>query len=208
MSEVHTINFKKMNDEKKNVSTNGAYQNEDVLWHQHSNKLLIELMKYFISTTPVIDIGCGHNWYANVLKVLGYSALGVDRTWFPGVDVILDITNLVKESIDKRFIDGAPAKWNVLSLEVGEHIPAELAGKYLDNVCNFGGDVCMSWAVKGQKGIGHINCQNNDWVINEMYQRGYVLNHAKTAALRHAVRDCHCSWFVHTLMYFIPREKE
>ena len=189
----------------KNSTLNGAYQNEDVLWHQHSNKLLIELMKYFVSTTPVIDIGCGHNWYANVLKVLGYSAIGVDRTWFPGVDEILDITIPLKESIEKRFIDGAPEKWNVLSLEVGEHIPSNLSENYLNNVCDFGGDILLSWAVPGQAGIGHINCQPNEWVISKMWDRGYKIDYDKTKALRMSVAACHCSWFQNTLMYFTKK---
>ena len=189
----------------KNSTLNGAYQNEDVLWHQHSNKLLIELMKYYPSTTPVIDIGCGHNWYANVLKVLGYSAIGVDKTWFPGVDAILDITIPLKESIEKRFIDGAPEKWNVLSLEVGEHIPSNLSSNYLNNVCDFGGDILLSWAVPGQAGIGHINCRPNEWVINEMWERGYKIDTHKTQLLRGAVANCHCSWFQNTLMYFTKK---
>lgn len=60
----------------------------------------------------------------------------------------------------------------------------------------------MSWAIEGQAGIGHINCRNNDWVINQMKIRGYKLAYNKTESLREAVKDCHCTWFKNTLMYF------
>lgn len=183
-------------DETKNVANNGGYTSEDVLWHQHSNHLLIELMKHFKKDVAVLDLGCGHNWYSNTLKFLGYDSMGVDSVKLQGVDVIADITD---GQMQKLF--GA-LKRNVLSLEVGEHIPAELADGYLDNVCMFGGDVCISWAVPGQAGIGHINCQDNKWVIEQMYKRGYAIQPARTEALRAAVANCHCSWFKNTLMYF------
>jgi len=190
------------NTAEKNIGLNGAYQQDDVIWHQHSNKLLVELLNHFTKEVPIIDLGCGHNWYANTLKVLGYRAIGVDNAWYPSLDARVDITIPIKPFIQVPIINSIPEKWNVLSLEVGEHIPSELAAGYLDNVCSFGGDVCMSWAVKGQPGIGHINCQDNFWVISEMNNRGYAIDHIKTACLRHAVRDCHCSWFTNTLMYF------
>lgn len=191
-------------DTNKNEDVNGAYQNEDVLWHQHSNKLLIKLMEYFKPGVPVVDLGCGHNWYSNTLKFLGYDSTGVDAVRLNGIDHCLDVTN-PNEFIDSRLF--LPEPYNVISLEVGEHIPANKAEGYFKTLTSFQGDICMSWAVKGQPGIGHINCQNNDWVINEMYLRGYAIDHLKTAELRHAVRDCHCSWFKNTLMYFIPRVK-
>jgi hypothetical protein len=60
----------------------------------------------------------------------------------------------------------------------------------------------MSWAVPGQAGIGHINCRSNEWVIEQMAKRGYRFNEERTASLREAVKNCHCSWFRNTLMYF------
>ena len=88
------------------------------------------------------------------------------------------------------------------SFEVGEHIPAEMSDAYRDNLARFGGDILMSWAVPGQAGIGHINCQTNDWVIEEMRKRGYKINWPETQRLRLVMQDCHCTWFRNTLMYF------
>ncbi|HXP49877.1 MAG TPA: hypothetical protein VN922_07990, partial [Bacteroidia bacterium] len=69
---------------------------------------------------------------------------------------------------------------------------------------SFKGDIIMSWAVEGQAGIGHINCRNNYWVVEQLKKRGYKLDEEKTLSMRLAVADCHCSWFKNTLMYFTP----
>lgn len=115
----------------KNVATNGGYQNEDVVWHQHSNKLMVKILEYFKKDIPVIDLGCGHNWYCGVLSYLGYSAIGVDSVRLKGVDIIADVTNYFLINENK----------NVISLEVGEHIPNELSYKYLNTLTSFGGDI-------------------------------------------------------------------
>ena len=183
-----------MENQNKNLDTNGGYQNEDVIWHQHSNKLMLKILEYFSKGIPVIDLGCGHNWYCGVLEHFGYDAQGVDSVKLKGVDIIADITNPL---IVRRFM-------NVISLEVGEHIPNNLSSNYLDNLTSFKGDIIMSWAIEGQDGIGHINCRNNDWVIEQMKLRNYKLDEVKTLSMREAVADCNCSWFRNTLMYFTP----
>jgi hypothetical protein len=172
---------------------NGGYDLEGVIWHQHSNKLMVKILEYFTKDVPVIDLGCGHNFYVSVLNYAGYSAFGFDQAYMGSMhSAVKDITIPIHSSTKK----------NVISLEVGEHIPKELTEGYLNNVAGFKGDVIMSWALPGQAGVGHINCQPNSWVITEMANRGFKLDQEKTNSLREAVNGCHCSWFKNTLMYF------
>lgn len=186
----------------ENTPITGGYDAEGVIWHQHSNKLMVKILEYFSKDLPVMDMGCGHNFYVSVLNYVGYRAWGTDlvylgsKYFIPG-----DVTIPRSESMKNL------EKINVISLEVGEHIPAEKSDDFLDNLVSFGGgDILMSWAVPGQAGHGHINCQTNEWVIDKMFTRGYELDHEKTKSLREAVQDCHCSWFRNTLMYFTPIE--
>lgn len=175
----------------------GGYDLEGVIWHQHSNKLMVKILELFPKDIPVIDLGCGHNFYVSVLKYAGYEAIGIDMT-------DLGSKHFLQKDLTKFPLFNTK-DWklsNVISLEVGEHIPYDLHGGYIDNLCSFGEDIIMSWATKGQPGVGHINCQNNDWVISQMLKRGYQLNSQKTKELRSAVDGCHCSWFKNTLMYF------
>jgi hypothetical protein len=187
---------------KINMKTeNGAYDLEGVIFHQHSNKLMVEILKLWPDKNiPVIDLGCGHNFYINVLRYAGYvDVLGVDNVPLRSVDVIMDIT----KPIHHPSVDGIRVKLRrVISLEVGEHVPANLSDAYLDNLTSFGGDIIMSWAIPGQSGVGHINCQTNGWVVEQMAKREYEINYEKTKQLRVAVNGCHCSWLINTLMYF------
>ncbi len=177
----------------------GGYGDEGVLWHQHSNLLMRKILELWDNkTTPIIDFGCGHNWYVSVFNYYGYRAYGIDMVdlgskYFTSWDITQGFLFEIKNP------DG---NVNVLSLEVGEHIPAEFADVYLDNLTKYPGDIILSWAVPGQEGIGHINCQSNEWVIEQMAKRGYKLHAEHTAALREEVKFCHCNWFQNTLMYF------
>lgn len=174
---------------------NGGYDLEGVVWHQHSNMLMKKILEYFSKDISVIDIGCGHNFYVSVLNYAGYNAIGCDMVdlgskYFFQADITKPIT------VDKYR--------NVISLEVGEHVPENKSNEYLNNITRFGGDVLLSWAVPGQDGIGHINCQSNEWVIAQMNDRGYSIDLVKTMELRSAVNSCHCNWFRNTIMYFAP----
>lgn len=182
------------------MNNNGSYDLEGVIWHQHSNKLMVEILKLWPEKEiPIIDLGCGHNFYINVLRYAGYKdVMGVDNVNLRSVDVVADITG-------KSFLVGLNAGQivrRVISLEVGEHIPAHLSDAYLDNLTSFGGDIIMSWAIPGQAGVGHINNRSNEWVINQMARRHYAINAGKTKQLRTAVIGCHCDWFLNTLLYF------
>ena len=86
-----------------------------------------------------------------------------------------------------------------MSLEVGEHIPREHEQTFLDNVCRYANElIVLSWAVEGQAGLGHVNCRNNDYIVEQMRQRGYVLDDT-TSKLREAAQ---VPWFKDTLMVF------
>ena len=179
---------------------NGAYDLEGVIYHQHSPRLMKKILELWPNKkVPVIDIGCGLNYYISVLIYAGYRGFGVDLVDLGSKNFHLaDVT----KPIPYTYLD---ENTNVISLEVAEHIPYDKCFTYLDNVASFGGDVIMSWAIPGQAGHNHINCQSNEWVESEMDKRGYRLDLELTNELRVAVAECHCSWFKNTLMYFKPK---
>lgn len=179
----------------------GAYDLEGVIWHQHSNRLMKKILELWPDKHRRIrDLGCGHNFYISVLSyagygdVLGYDLVDLGSKHFRKVDVTSEMEIMMI----------TPA--NVLSLEVGEHIPARFSGAYIHNLTKVanGGDIIMSWAIPGQAGYGHINCQDNGSIEEQMKNRGYRMDIQKTAQLRQAVYDCHCSWLKNTLMYYTP----
>lgn len=92
----------------------------------------------------------------------------------------------VKRADLSRPVD-APADW-VLSLEVGEHVPAVHERAYLDNLAkNARVAIVLSWAVPGQPGHGHVNAKSGEEVERLLNERGFYLDRVDTAEIRASV---------------------
>jgi hypothetical protein len=144
------------------------------------------------------DLGCGNGRYCAVFKAYGWPVVhgyeGTQRIISLGIyeDIfILDLTI-------KRWVE-IPYDL-VMCLEVGEHIPKKYEQIFIDNVCDFAiKDLILSWGIPGQGGKGHVNEQPNDYVVNELYRRGFRYDKGRTRDLR-----AHSSlkWFKDTIMVF------
>ena len=88
----------------------------------------------------------------------------------------------------------------VLSLEVGEHIPADREDVFFLNLIrNARKYIALSWAVEGQCGNGHVNCRSNYYIISRMEKHGFYENRIVSQYLRsHATYW----WFKNTIMFF------
>ena len=62
-----------------------------------------------------------------------------------------------------------------------------------------GGTLVLSWAVVGQGGFGHVNCQNNDYVIRLFEGMGYTYDQENSANLR---KVSSLPWFPNTVLVF------
>lgn len=133
----------------------------------------------------VVDLGCGTNEY-------GFD-LGVDgNPESPDGVLIADLTRPLRLPV---------FDW-VVCLEVGEHIPLELAPALFNNIHRLGREgAVVSWAVPGQQGRGHINCQPNSWVEERM--SGYRVDREAAAALRAAAG---WFWFKDTIQVFVKAQ--
>jgi hypothetical protein len=95
-----------------------------------------------------------------------------------------------------------PVAGNVISLEVGEHIPSQYQDIYIDNItkhCN--NYLITSWAVRGQAGFGHVNCLDNHEIIPEIEKRGFKLMEKETQEVR-SINLSEAPWFKNTLLIF------
>merc|ERR1712232_735510 len=72
----------------------------------------------------------------------------------------------------------------VLSKEVGEHIPKEGEGAFMDNLVRLaqpnGGRIILTWSHPGQGGHGHVNEQPKEYIIEQMEKRGVRFNKRAT----------------------------
>ena len=167
---------------------------------QHCNdvSLGVALTSFFKNeqATSIVDLGCGMGYYVKIFRENNLNANGFDGNpntpeLTNGVCNILDLSSPV--NFDK------PCDW-VMSLEVGEHIPKEYEDIFINNLHKnnkFG--IVLSWAVKGQYGHGHVNCQNNDYIKNKMCSLGYRNDIISEEYLRN---KSSLGWFKNTIMVF------
>lgn len=174
----------------------GIYTAEDVeCGHLFSPRLCKAITNIFKTDIPIIDLGCGLGTYVDEYNTLGYKAIGVD-----GISVSTHSNNIFIHDLTKPL--DLNLKGNVICLEVGEHIPAEFESILLNNIFNHCSQyIVLSWAVENQIGIGHINCKNNDYVINKFIQNNFIYEEQLTQYLRSDIEDC-CNYFRSTLMVF------
>lgn len=164
--------------------------------HEFDESLAKAMVHLFGFAESVVDIGCGNGEYTRHFINCGIRCKGFDGN--PNTPLITN--NICKVMDFSQPVD--IGKFHlVLSLEVGEHIPAEYEQIFIDNlVKSSSGIIALSWAVEGQPGIGHVNCRNNDYIIKELEKRGfeYVANPSGYLRAKSTL-----PWFKNTLMVFI-----
>jgi len=98
-------------------------------------------------------------------------------------------------------ICGAPYDW-VVSIEVGEHIPAERMSTFLDNLVMLAKvGIVLTWAIPGQGGLRHVNELSNDAIVQEMSKRGMKYQEDISLTLRKSAHKN--GWLRKTSMVFI-----
>lgn len=139
--------------------------------HVHSQKVSDWVINFLSNEkeTIIYDFGCGMGTYLSDLHNNGFKHLvGVEM--FPPKN---DYEFVIKsQNLSESF--SYENKGNVISLEVGEHLPPHHMDTYLDNITSHCSNyLIISWALRGQGGYGHFNELNNDEVIPHITKRGF-----------------------------------
>jgi len=184
----------------KEIAETG-YWNSEIAHHYHRHckelsKWICDFLKD-CKNSPIIDFGCGLGNYLKDLENAGFRHLVGFEGNIPNQKVFNDI---VQRDLTIPF--ESTLKGIVISLEVGEHIPAEFMDIYLNNICNACDNyLIVSWAIRGQCGFGHVNCLNNNEIIPEFTKRGFKLLNEVTNNVRNINLD-ETPWFKDTLLIF------
>jgi 2-polyprenyl-3-methyl-5-hydroxy-6-metoxy-1,4-benzoquinol methylase len=149
----------------------------------------------------VVDLGCGLGFLVKELRDHQIKCDGFD-----GNPSTPEITSWIDSKPPCRVLDLSepilfPQKYDwAISLEVGEHIPKEFEDEFINNLHNNNiKGIILSWAIKGQPGNGHINCQNNDYIKSKMCELGYINDMEAEKKLRDSST---LWWFKNTIMVF------
>lgn len=177
----------------------GFWETTDQTGHVYDRSLSNALCQYLLDNQikTVVDFGCGMGDYSKAFKANNLTVEAFDgnpntETLTEGIGRVLDLS---KPFYLKKRFDA------VISLEVGEHIPAEFEVLFLDNICkHVRNKLIISWAIEGQGGDGHVNCKNNDYIIQQVEERGFKHNAKDSQTIRNAATNA--SWFSYTIMVF------
>lgn len=179
------------------ISDTGFWISNEDKEHVFIPELSKEINKYTSKhkIKKVYDFGCGTGEY---LKKLTEYNNKIEATGFEGHQIERDFSNIVKVDLS-QYLSIEPVDL-VISIEVGEHIPKQYEQIFIDNICRHAkSHIVMSWAIKGQGGLGHVNCQDNDYIIDEISKRGFSFDSETTFSMRAKMPDI---WIKNTLMVF------
>jgi hypothetical protein len=166
--------------------------------HQTDYILAAAIYAYYDVPKRMADLGCGLGYYCKIFGDYGWEVIdGYEGTEGIGPYKVWPWIYRIDLSVPVEFV---PYDF-VLCLEVGEHIPKEREQVFIDNVVGATGkDLVMSWAVPGQySASGHVNNRPNEYIIEQMRNRGLKFQKKMTRRLRYY---SFLSWFKNTVMVF------
>jgi len=154
----------------------------------------------------VTDLGAGSGAYA--LHLQKYFK---DIRCYDGNSAITTTSHGLCSIVDLSLPQQLPASDLLYSLEVGEHIPKPRESNFLQTVAGGGSKaVILSWALPGQSGDGHVNCQPNDYIIGQMQKLSFNFDQSTTTDMRNylasnstCTHEINTPNFVKTLMVFM-----
>jgi cyclopropane fatty-acyl-phospholipid synthase-like methyltransferase len=180
------------------VSDTGFWISNKDNEHRFVPELSKEINEYVDNKNikTVYDFGCGRGEYLNELQKFDNT---LELTGFEGHQTDGVFNKIVKQDLSTPLnLDQVDM---VMSIEVGEHIPKEFEQTFIDNISNHAkSHIFLSWAIVGQSGLGHINCQNNDYVIQQFVDRGWKLETDLSNKIRYNMPNS--IWLKNTLMVF------
>jgi tryptophanyl-tRNA synthetase len=144
----------------------------------------------------VADFGCGKGQYVRALRESEISAIGIDGN--PHVKEMFE-PDAICQDLAVEFDLGRTFMYS-LCIEVGEHIPKRFQDVLLDTlVRHTEQEMVLTWAVPGQAGRGHVNCQPNAAIVAEMQRRGWRYRKRISERMR---RIAQLGYLKHTIMVF------
>jgi SAM-dependent methyltransferase len=169
-----------------------------VTFHCFDRPLCETIIKVLQSNKIIecLDIGCGLATYTKALRLSGIDCVGFDIAPntlqnTQGRGFYADLRDTLPQALGKDC---------VMCLEVGEHIEKKFETTVFDNLQRLTKRLLiLSWAVPGQVGEGHVNCQTNAYVIDKIEKRGFAHWQDASAVLRQVASWPH---FKNTIMVF------
>lgn len=150
------------------------------------------VLRRYPDVLSVVDLGAGTGAHVAEFRKQGLTCVGYEyspiarQIAVQRLGVELRPFNLA----DPESFAGDGVRYDLaMSLEVGEHLPADLGDTLVEACVKSAPLVLFSAAVPGQGGQGHVNEQPRSYWIERFEDRGYRYNESETNALAGHLRQ-------------------
>lgn len=129
---------------------------------EYAANTVIHNLKEKYGFDRVVDVGCGVGIWSKACLEAGCKEIcGADGDYLPIDELVIPEKNFqVVDLATKGFSDGLPQKNDLaICIEVAEHLPADRAFSFVEELTLLSDTVLFSAAVPLQGGINHVNEQ-------------------------------------------------
>lgn len=165
------------------------------------------LIKLF-DVNRVLDIGCATGLWLKAFRMCGVEGIGIEGSTIPDRLKMVPANYIVQKDL-RLDIDTYKGYDFVMSVEVAEHIEAEYADIYVNNLTKHEANtIFFTGAPPGQGGDAHVNCQPKSYWVEKMAKNGYTNTLEYDAAIHEAAAGASEEgafihhWFLPNFMVF------
>jgi 2-polyprenyl-3-methyl-5-hydroxy-6-metoxy-1,4-benzoquinol methylase len=157
------------------------------------------------SPKSVIDVGCGTGALLQELMTMGCEVVGLDNSKAAMEYCKARNIDVRKFDIEKDDLSHDSLYDVAISLEVAEHLPAEIAERFVAVLSSLAKVVIFSAAPPGQLGTDHINLQHKEYWIDKFIGYGFVYDSIKADKWKREWQESKSveGWYFQNLMIFI-----
>ncbi len=139
-----------------------------------SAQVIIPMLIDLIQPPRVIDIGCGVGGWLAAFSEAGITRIrGVDGSYVNRELLFFPEEFFTEHDLREPYHDSQQYDL-AISLEVGEHLPAEKADTLVDTLTGLAPVVLFSAAIPYTAGVNQLNDQWQDYWAEKFQQRGYL----------------------------------
>lgn len=139
-----------------------------------SARIYLRHLWHYLQPDSVLDVGCGRGTWLKACKELGAGTLvGYDGPWNDPSQMLDPDIRFQGVDLNERF--APPDKFDLaISLEVGEHLEARYADRFVESIAASADCVLFGAALVGQGGCHHVNEQMQSYWAHRFKRHGFV----------------------------------
>jgi len=134
--------------------------------------------------SSVIDIGCGTGAMLAALRDCGCDVVGLEYSKAGLAYCRARNLNVIKFDLEKDVFVGSRTFDVAISMEVAEHLPESVAGRYVALLSQVARVVVLTAAHPGQRGNDHVNLQPRSYWVSMFQRQGFTLDEDTTERWR------------------------